>query len=312
MKAAIIKKYGSAEVFEIVQIEKPVPGPKQCLIKVHTVGINPVDFKIRSGKIKMVHKVTFPSVLGFDICGEVVETGSGVRRFKVGDLIYGGTSRGGGGYAEYAIVDESAIVLKPARLTEIEAASLPVAALTALQALRDKGNLESGQNLLVIGASGGVGHFAVQIAKAMGASVTAVCSGANIGWVRELNPDRVIDYWTTDYQNESVEYDIIFDAVGVNSFLSCRRILKAGGVYITALPSFSFFVTSPFVSLFSSKQSKLIMERTVREDLEYLNQLAQENRLKPRIEKIFPLEKIADAHRHLETGRTKGKVVVQI
>lgn len=217
MKAVIIRRYGAAEVLQYEDVEQPKIEPTQLLVKVRASSVNPIDWKIRQGMLSLITGSKFPKILGFDVAGEVVAIGSGVTRFKPGDAVYGSTSFPGGGYAEFAAVPENLVVLKPTNLSYEEAAAVPLAALTALQALRDQGNIQTGQTVLINGAAGGVGSFAVQIAKALGTVVTGVSSTKNLDLVKSLLADRVIDYTQQDFTQDTAQYDIIFDAVGKRS-----------------------------------------------------------------------------------------------
>lgn len=213
MKAMVIRGYGAVDVLKYEEVEKPNIKPDQLLVKVHASSVNPIDWKTRKGMLSILTGNKFPLILGFDVAGEVVEVGSQVTRFQVGDAIYGSTSFPGGAYAEFAAIPEKLAAIKPANMNYQQAATVPLAALTALQALRNLGNIKSGQKVLVNGASGGVGIFAVQIAKVLGAEVTGVCSTRNLDFVRSLNADLVIDYTQADFTNGNVQYDIIFDVV---------------------------------------------------------------------------------------------------
>jgi 2-desacetyl-2-hydroxyethyl bacteriochlorophyllide A dehydrogenase len=313
LKAAIIYEYGSPDVFRIEEIEKPVIDSHEVLIKVHAASINPVDWKQRQGWHKLFLKAHFPVILGYDVAGEIVECGADVKDFHSGDKVYTRlTRRFGGAFAEYAAASESALAIKPDQITWEQAAAVPLAGITALQGLRDKCRLKKGESILVIGAAGGVGHFALQIAKQMGASVTAVCSGRHQKMMKELKPDHYIDYKKNDYKLLPVEYDVIFDAAGVDSFRSCRHILKLGGRYVTTLPRPKLVMHILIAFLTSSKKVKTFLMKSKGDDLKILSEMITENKLKIFIDSVFPLEKIADAHRRAEEYTTEGKIVVKI
>ncbi|MDA2933943.1 NAD(P)-dependent alcohol dehydrogenase [Acidobacteria bacterium AH-259-D05] len=313
MKAIQIRQYGSSDVLEYVDRGRPIPAPHQYLVKVHCAGVNPIDWKIRKGMMKFLLRTKLPFVPGFDICGEVVETGGGVSKFKPGDWIYGELhSKRGGGYAEYAVVDEAFATPKPEELSPCEAAALPGSALTAVQALRDTGRLRSGQQVLIIGASGGVGHFAVQIAKAMSAQVTAVCGTDNVDWVRDLGADRVIDYRKEDYRKEALRYDIVFDAVAVDSYWVCSSLLTPRGVYVRTLPSAGLFLSIVISPLVSGKRARFVVMKPSGEDLRYLNRLVQTGQLRPVIGQVYPFAEAKAAQDHSEGGHARGKIVLQV
>ena len=313
MKAAVIYKYGSPDVFRIEEIEKPVIKSHEVLVKVYAASINPVDWKQRQGWHKLFLKAHFPVVVGYDIAGEIVECGSDVQEFHSGDKVYTRlTRRFGGAFAEYAAASESALAMKPDNITWEQAAAVPLAGITALQGLRDKCHLKKGENIMVIGAAGGVGHFALQIAKQMGAFVTSVCSGRHQKMMDELKPDQFIDYTKNNYKLLSDMYDVIFDAAGVESFISCRHLLKSGGRYLTTLPR-PKLVIHKLISLFtSSKKVKTLLMKSNGDDLRILSEMISENQLKIFIDSVFPLENISDAHRRAEEYSTEGKIIVRI
>ena len=232
-------------------------------------GVNPVDWKIRRGDLRLFLWISFPYTPGGDVAGEVVEVGAGVSRFKPGDAIVAFVDlKQGGGYAELAVVKESAAAKKPTSLSFAEAASLPIAACTALQSLRDLGKLREGGAVLINGGAGGVGHFAVQIAKVLGATAVATCGPANVEFVRSLGADRVIDYSREDFTRGAERYDTVFDAVAMSSFEACRQILKPGGIYVSTLPSPSVFLWGPLQKVAGwfgpAKQAKFIVVRSRR------------------------------------------------
>lgn len=313
MKAVVINKYGAPEVLQFQDIPKPEIKSDQMLVKVYATSINPIDWKTRNGMLKIIFGNKFPMVLGYDISGEVVEVGSGVTQFRPGDQIYAcldpATS---GSYAEYAAVSEKVANLKPQNLSHEQAAAIPLAAETALQALRDLGGIKAGWRILINGASGGVGTFAVQIAKALGAEVTAVCSQKNAELVKNLGADSIIDYTNQDFTKESVKYDIIFDAVANRSFWECQNILSSNGVYVTTVPDFAnsaaFFITQ----LLPGKKAKLILLKSNGKDLAYLKELSEANKLRPIIARTYPLSEIAEAHAESEKGRVVGKLVIAV
>ncbi|MEH1770387.1 NAD(P)-dependent alcohol dehydrogenase [Nostoc sp.] len=312
MKAVVIRRYGAAEVLQYEDVEQPKIEPTQLLVKVRASSVNPVDWKIRQGMLSLITGSKFPKILGFDVAGDVVEVGSGVTRFKPGDAIYGSTSFPGGGYAEFAAVPENLAVLKPTNLNYEEAAAVPLAALTALQALRDQGNIQTGQNLLINGAAGGVGIFAVQIAKALGAVVTGVSSTKNLDLVKSLGADRVIDYTQQDFTEDTTQYDIIFDAVGKRSLSETKRVLKPNGVYITTSPSPKVFLEIVLTAFLPGQKAKLVFEKPNAKDLVYLKELIESGKIRVVIDRTYPLQELAAAHDYSETGRAVGKIAIAL
>ena len=237
MKAIVIDGYGGNDRLRFAEVPEPAPGPGEILVRVCAAAVNPVDWKIRRGDLRMILRLRFPHILGGDVAGEVLGIGPGVTRFKPGDEIVAFVDMArGGGYAERAVVKESAAAPKPRSLSFALAATLPIAGCTALQALRDKGGLREGGRALVTGAAGGVGHFAVQIAKALGATAAATCGPSNIAFVQSLGADLVIDYSREDFTQRQERYDVVLDAVAKSSFRSCRGVLNPGGVYVTTVP----------------------------------------------------------------------------
>jgi NADPH:quinone reductase-like Zn-dependent oxidoreductase len=269
--------------------------------------------------LRAVLWLKFPVILGGDVAGVVEEVGPSVAGFRVGDPVFAllmPKPHGSGGYAEFAVATESAVAAKPDSLSFEEAAAIPIAGLTALQALRDLGRLSAGQSVLINGASGGVGSFGVQIARAMGASVTAVCGPSNVDFVRGLGADRVIDYSREDFTRRPESYDVVFDAVAKSSFGACARILGPSGVYITTLPSpgvLFWNVVRPLARLVGQRtRAHFIMVKASGADLAYLGRLADERKLKPVIDRMFPLEQAKEAHDVAETERTRGKIVLRV
>jgi 2-desacetyl-2-hydroxyethyl bacteriochlorophyllide A dehydrogenase len=313
MKAVVINQYGSAEVLKYQEIPKPEIKSDQMLVKVYATSINPIDWKTRKGMLKMIIGSKFPLVLGYDISGEVVEVGSEVTQFRQGDRIYACLDTAtSGSYAEYAAVSSQVACLKPQNITHEQAAAIPLAAQTALQALRDQGQIQPGNRVLINGASGGVGTFAVQLAKVLGAQVTAVCSGKNAELVKSFGSDAIIDYTNQDFTKDSVKYDIIFDAVANRSFWECQNILQPNGVYITTLPSLANLAATLITQIIPGKKAKLIFLKSNSKDLAYLKELIEANKLRPIIARTYPLSQIAEAHTESEKGRVVGKLVITI
>ena len=312
MKAIVIRRYGSAEVLQYEDVAQPQIKPNQLLVKVHASSVNPIDWKTRQGMLSLLTVNQFPLILGFDVAGEVVAVGSQVTGFQIGDAVYGSTSFPGGAYAEFAAVPENLIAYKPKNLSFEEAATVPLAALTALQALRDQGNIKSSQTVLINGASGGVGMFAVQIAKALGTEVTGVCSSKNLEFVKSLGADRVIDYTKEDFTDNSGQYDIILDAVGKRSLSNCKRVLTPNGIYISTLPTPEVFIQSLLTAFFPGQKAKFVIERPNTEDLVYLKELIETGKMRTVIDRSFPLAELAAAHSYSESERTVGKIAIVV
>jgi len=315
MKAMVIDGYGSADRLTLREIDKPTPGTKQVLLRVRATSVNPIDWKLRKGMLRFVWPLKFPFILGFDVAGVVEEVGSGVTRWRSGDEVYA-SIRTGGCYAEYAAASESALARKPEKLSFEEAAAVPVAALTALQAFRDTAALKPGHRVLINGASGGVGAFSVQVAVALGGRVTGVTSTRNLELVRQLGAERVIDYTREDFASQDEMYDVIFDVVPNRSFGTCSRVLAPTGVYVTTVPGASSFVWGLLTSCFGivgyGKRCRWIVMKPNGPDLEFLAQWTEQGKLKPLIDRIYPVEQIRQAHEYSESGRARGKIVVRV
>ncbi|HEY9797702.1 MAG TPA: NAD(P)-dependent alcohol dehydrogenase [Leptolyngbyaceae cyanobacterium] len=313
MKAVFINQYGSAELLQYADVEKPQIKSDQMLVKVHASSVNPIDWKIRSGMIQLLTGYNFPLILGFDVAGVVEEVGNSVTSFQVGDSIYAFLdSLPGGAYAEYAAVSERAACLLPNTMSYEQAAAVPLAALTALQALRDSGEIQPGQQVLINGASGGVGSFAVQIAKALETEVTAVCSTKNVELVETLGADYVIDYTQKDFTQDTKQYDIILDAVAKESFSRCQNILKPNGIYVTTLPALDTLVQGLLTFLVPGKTAKFMLANSSGKDLAFLKNLIETNKLRSVIAKTYPLSELAAAHEESKQGRVVGKLVVTV
>ncbi|WP_246168499.1 NAD(P)-dependent alcohol dehydrogenase [Paenibacillus antarcticus] len=310
MKAAVIHKYGKPTVFTIKSLQEPMPRPDEVQIRVMASSVNPIDYKTRSGSIFFMSGFKFPRILGADFSGVVSACGSQVQHVKPGDEIYGFSSAAtkGGAYAEVMCCPASKVALKPTLLNDHQAAAIPLAGLTAYQALHREGHISSGMRVLITGATGGVGHFAVQMAKAAGCHVTGVCHSRNTKLATTLGCDEVFPYDQSDFRNNDHHYDIIFDAVAKYGYWRCRRILKVNGTYISTIPS-----PSILLSKFSSRrQGRFISVHANTADLEIVGQLSNDGLVNPFIENIFPLSDIAQAHALSETSRVRGKIIIQI
>jgi NADPH:quinone reductase-like Zn-dependent oxidoreductase len=316
MKAIVYTKFGSPDVLQLKEVEKPIPRDNEILLKVHAASVNAYDwrhlradpFLIRlmgAGFFKPKHKI-----LGADIAGRVEAVGGNVNQFQPGDEVFGEGSYGG--FAEYVCVDENRFVLKPANLTFEEAAAVPMAALTALQGLRDKGQIQTHQKVLINGASGGVGTFAVQIAKSFEAEVTGVCSTTKMDLVRSIGADHVIDYTQSDVTKNGQQYELIFDIAAYRSISEYKRILSPNGIYVLAGGSMSRIFQLMFRSLTGIKNMKLMVANVNQKDLLFIRELLEAGKLKSIIDKRYPLNETAEALRYLEEGHARGKVVITV
>lgn len=319
MKAAVYTAYGPPEVVQVRDVEKPVPKDNEVLIRVCAASVNPLDCHLMKGKpfvMRLLVGLVKPKFRpGRDVAGEVEAVGRNVTRFKPGDAVFGTTA---GAFAEYACAKEQALALKPDKVTFEQAASAPIAAYTALQGLRDNGKIQAGQKVLVNGAAGGVGTFAVQIAKWLGAEVTGVCSTKNVDMLRSIGADRVIDYTREDFTQGGQHYDLIFDLVLNHSFLAYRRVLNPAGVYLGAgalgLRSVTGFliglVKAPVFSLFISQRFAMSGAKSSPEDLATVGELMATGKVNPVIDRRYPLSEVAEAMRYLEEKHARGKVLI--
>ncbi|MBK6265214.1 NAD(P)-dependent alcohol dehydrogenase [Marivirga sp. S37H4] len=313
MKAVYIKRYGSADELKIGDFTQPKVNEKDVLVKIHASAVNPVDWKLRQGNLKFVTSFKFPMKLGKDFAGEVVETGTAVTLFKAGDRVWGqlgGTN--GGAYAEFVAAPEKSMGIMPRNLSYKEAASIPLAGLTAFQSLYNKASVKKGDKVLINGASGGVGTLAVQIAAALGAEVTGVCSGKNTEFVKTLGATHTINYKEEDFSKSDKKYDVILEFVGNVSFGECKKVLAAHGTYVTANPKPLGFLPGYVSSFFSKKQQKLIVVKPSIEELNFLKALVEDGQLKPVIDSTYSLADIAEAHRYSEKGHSRGKIVIEV
>ena len=313
MKAAIINQWGDPNVFQIKDIPKPVPAKDQVLIKIFASSINPVDWKQRQGNHKYILGSPFPIVLGYDICGEVVEVGKSISKFKVGDIVLGDLdNKYGGAFAEFGLGHEKSFTLKPKNQTLEEAAATTLVSLTALQALRDKAKLSEGKTVLINGASGGVGHVAVQMAKIMGARVIGVASKKNKDFVHQLGADIFVDYTSTQLTSLNHKVDVFFDVTGNYSFPKTSKLVNPRGVYITTLPRPKILLHKLLQPFTKGKKVTTLLRKQNASDLEQIATWIHEGKLRLHIDKVFDLEEISKAHAYSEQGRTRGKVVIKI
>jgi NADPH:quinone reductase-like Zn-dependent oxidoreductase len=319
MKAVVFRSYGPPEVLEIEEIEKPQIPDDGALVRVHASSVNIAEWYTMTGLFigRIGSGILKPkdSRLGADFSGVVEAVGKDVSDFKPGDEVFGGR---GGAFAEYVSV-KKAIVHKPANVTFEEAAAVPTAGITALQGLRDHGKIQPGQKVLINGASGGVGSFAVQIAKAFGAKVTAVCSAQNVEHARSLGADHVIDYTKDDFTRSNQQYDLLLDIAGSQSWFKCRRVLKPeatvviiGGPRTPLIGPLGHVIRMKLASLGSKRTVVFFIAQFNREDMLALKDLLETGKVKPFVEKTYPLAQIADAMRHFGAGHVQGKIVVTV
>jgi NADPH:quinone reductase-like Zn-dependent oxidoreductase len=323
MKAIVYTKYGSPDVLELKEVAKPAPKDDQVLVKVHAVSVNAADLhllradpfliRLSSGFLKPKH-----TILGSDIAGRVEAVGSNVTQFKPGDEVFGDISAcGWGGFAEYVCVRENALVLKPTNLSFEQAAAVPMAAVTALQGIRHAGQIRPGQKALINGASGGVGTFAVQLAKSFGAEVTAVCSTRNLETARSIGADHVIDYTKEDFATNGQQYDLILAANGDRSISDYKRALSPKGVYVQTGGSMGqmtqAMIQGPWISMTGSKKmGNMGVAKPNQNDLVFMKELLESGKVKPVIDRCYPLSEVPEALRYLEAGHAKGKVVITV
>jgi NADPH:quinone reductase-like Zn-dependent oxidoreductase len=325
MKAIVYTQYGSPDVLQFKEVEQPTPGDGEVLVSIQAAATNPADWHLLRGTpflVRLEAGLRQPKnpILGLDIAGQVVAVGRNVSQFQPGDSVFGDTSAAsrGGGFAEYVSVAEDALALKPANVSFVAAAAVPVAAITALQGLRDKGGIQPGQQVLINGASGGVGTFAVQLAKFFGAEVTGVCSTRNLEMVRSIGADHVIDYTQADFTRRGQQYDLIFDAVGNRSVSDYKRALNSHGRcviagFTTLAHLFQVILLGAWVSRTGSRQIGLMgTARPNQKDLVLLQELLEAGNIVPVIDRCYPLRETAEALRYLETGHARGKVVITV
>jgi NADPH:quinone reductase-like Zn-dependent oxidoreductase len=321
LKAIVYTKYGPPDVLELRDVEKPVPKDDEVLVRVHAASLNAYDWHLLKADpflVRLMGAGLFKpknKILGADIAGTVEEVGKNVKGFWPGDAVFGDVAgSGSGGFAEYVRGRESALAPKPVNLSFEEAAAVPMAALTALKGLRDNGRIQPGQKVLINGASGGVGTFAVQLAKVFGAEVTAVCSTGKIDLARSLGADHVIDYTKEDFTRTERRYDLILAVNGYHPITAYRRVLTPNGIYAIAGGSmaqiYQGMLLGPLMSIAGGKKMGTVMAKTNRQDLVLLKELLEAGRIAPVIDRRFPLSGVPDALRYLIEGHARGKVVI--
>jgi NADPH:quinone reductase-like Zn-dependent oxidoreductase len=330
MKAVVHTRYGPPEVLQLREVPKPVPKDDEVLVRIHATTVTAEDCTFRKAGLSMpptlprmgarfVTGLTRPKkILGTQLAGDIETVGESVTRFKEGDAVFAATGVGLGTYAEYiCLPEEGALAMKPVNLTYEEATAVPSGALTALPFLRDEGNVQSGQQVLINGASGSVGTYAVQLAKWFGAEVTGVCSTRNLELVKSLGADSVIDYTKEDFAKTGKTYDIVFDTVGKNSYLRCRNSLRQGGIYLTTVLSLAILLQMSWTRRIGDKRALIIFtglrpSRDKAKDLVFLKGLIESGKLKPVIDRHYPLEQIVEAHRYVDKGHKRGNVVITV
>ena len=321
MIAIVRTRYGSPDILELKEVDKPAPTDNQALVKIHAASVNPLDWHVLRGEPFLVRLMGFGllkpkhHILGADMAGRVEAVGKDVNQFKTGDEVFGSSM---GGFAEYACVREDKLVLKPTAMTFEHAAAVPVASITALQALRDHGRLQSGQHVLINGASGGVGTFAIQIAKVLGAQVTGVCSGKNLEMVRSIGADHVIDYTKEDFWLSGKVYDLIVDNAAFQSIRKPLRVLKATGIYVGVGGSSSTssilqsLIFNPLIAKMKGRKVVSFMANVKQSDLAFLKGLLEAGKIVTVIDRKYSLSETPEAIRYVEEGHALGKVVINV
>ena len=323
MKAIVYEEYGPPEVLQLREVEKPAPKDDEVLVEVHAAAVNYGDWAILRGKPFVVRLMSGGllkpkhTILGADIAGRVEALGRNVNQFQPGDEVFGDISACGfGGFAEYVSVPQNALALKPANISFDEAAAVPMAAVVALQGLRDQGEIQAGQKVLIVGASGGNGTFAVQIAKSFGAEVTGVCSTRNLDLVRSIGADHVIDYTREDFTQSGQRYDLILAAGGYRSIFDYRRALSPEGIYVMAggamAQVYEAMILGPFISMTGSKKMVNLAAMPNQADLVFMKELLEAGKVVPVIDRRYPLSEVAEALRYYGEGHSQGKVVITV
>jgi NADPH:quinone reductase-like Zn-dependent oxidoreductase len=319
MKAIVCTKYGTPDVFQLQEIDTPIPKDHEVRIKIHAASVGPADCTFRKGSpiVKLVYGLKRPknSILGAELSGEIDAIGKGVLKYKVGDQVFGLSARTLGAQAEYKCLHEDTpLTIKSSNMSYEEAVAVCDGAPTALTFLRDKAKLQRGQHVLINGASGAVGIYAVQIAKYLGAEVTGVCSTTNIELVKSHGADKVIDYTKEDFTKNGQTYDVIFDAVGKRSFSQCKCSLTQRGTYLATVPSLSILFDMLQTKMFGKKKAIFVTAGFMQNqaNLNYLKDLYEGGKIKAVIDRRYPLEEVAEAHRYVEKGHKKGNVIITL
>ncbi len=328
MKAVVCTKYGSPEVLQLREVEKPVPKENEVLIRIYATTVTAVDCELRRfnrfplwiwlpGRIALGITGPRQKIQGHELSGEIESVGKDVKLFRKGDQVFAATGHSYGAHAEYkCLPEDGTLAIKPTHMTYEEAAAVPVGGGTALHFLR-KTNIQSGQKVLINGAGGSIGTFAVQLARYFGAEVTGVCSTTNLELVKSLGAEKVIDYTREDFTKTGLTYDIIFDAVAKSSFSRCKSSLKPGGIYLTTIPSLGVMLQMLWTSKFGRKKaifaaSGIAPSSEMAKNLIFLKELIEAGKIKPVIDRCYPLEQIVEAHRYVDKGHKKGNVVITV
>jgi NADPH:quinone reductase-like Zn-dependent oxidoreductase len=322
MKAIVYTEYGPPDVLQFTEVAKPIPKDDEVLIQIHAASVNPLDWHFMRGTpyiVRILAGLRKPKVtrLGVDVAGHVEAVGKNVTQFEPGDEVFGACK---GAFAEYVCASEGSLVLKPTNVTFEQAAAVAIAAFTALQGLRDKGHIQPGQKVLINGAAGGVGTFAVQIAKSFGVDVTGVCSTRNVGMVRSIGADQVIDYTQEDFTKSGQRYDLILDMIGNHSLSDCRRALTPEGTLVLVggpdegrwLRPLTGMLKPVVLSRFVSQNLVMFLARRSKEDLIIMQELLEAGKVTPVIDRSYPLSEVPEAIRYLEEGHAQGKVVITL
>ena len=323
MKAMVYTEYGPPDVLQLKEVKKPIPQDNEVLVKVRAASVNYADWAFVRGEPFLVRLMGAgllkpnKAILGADITGQIEVVGKNAKQFQPGDEVFGDISECGfGGFAEYVAVPESVLALKPTNMTFEEAAAVPQAAVVALQGLRDKGHIQSGQKVLINGASGGIGTFAVQLAKSFGAEVTGVCSARNLDMVRSIGADHVIDYTQEDFTQNGQRYDLILATAGYRSVFDYKRALKPQGIYVVTGGSmaqiFQGMLLGSLISMTGTKKMGNLAAKPDQEDLVFIKELLEAGKIKPVIDRRYPLSEVAAALRYYGTGHVRGKVVITV
>ena len=319
MKAMVYEKYGPPDVLHLEEVEKPIPKDDEVLVKVHAASINYGDKALVKGEPFLVRLMGYGlfkpkcAIPGGDMAGRIEVVGRNVKQFQRGDEVFGDLGRCGfGAFAEYVSVPENALALKPAIVTFEQAAAVPQAAVVALQGLRDKGQIQTGQKVLINGASGGVGSFAVQIAKAFGAEVTAVCGTKNLDMVRSIGAEHVIDYSQEDFTQSGPQYDLIFDIVANRSVSDYMGILTPTGKYVACAFNPTSLFLGPFISMSEGRKASSLSHKPNIADLVFVKELLEDGKVVSVIDRCYPLNEVPEAMQYLEQGYHRGKVVISL
>ncbi|MFC1998302.1 NAD(P)-dependent alcohol dehydrogenase [Chloroflexota bacterium] len=315
MRAIVYEKYGPPEVLQLKEVDKPTMKDNEVLIKVHASTVSSLDWKFRSGEVfvaRLMSGIRKPrkGILGTEVSGEVESAGKDVTQFKQGDQVFADVKYGG--YAEYVACPEQRVVVKPANMSYEEATTISFAGVNALVFLRDYGKIKSGQSVLINGASGGVGTYAVQLAKHFGTQVTAVCSTPNLEMVKSLGADEVIDYIAQDFTETGATYDLIFDAVAKSSFSKCKGSLNKGGIYLSTVITWGLLFKMLWTKMIGNKKAKFGIGNTKHGDIDFMKKLIEAGEVRAIIDRTYRLEQLVEAHTYAEQGHVKGKVVITV